>query len=348
MPLTWEVPMSTTLFPRLAPNETQGTAPMVATGPYLVATDGTYRADGALRAAELLGTRYGAATTVVSVLEPFPIVAPDVQFPLTPEVHAERHADRLSAVREQLLRMTGDERTWPVELRQGSPPVEINNKASATNAKLLIVGLGRHNVVDRLFGDETALQLLRTASIPVLAVPSRMGYLPKRGIVAMDFSVSAIRAAQLSLEMLEPNGVLYLVHVIPHDLETAVWESMHEEYGKSVQSAFDQVSRQLSARSSITIETITLHGDPATEVLQWATRVGADLIAAGSHGYGFFSRLLLGSVASKLLRGATCAVLGVPLASVPMAVRDAAPCGEQVADSIDDTELAEMPAGAPG
>lgn len=340
--------MSTTLFPQLEPNASRRTGPVIGAGPYLVATDGSYRADGALRAAELLATRYGAATSVVSVLEPFPIVAPEVQFPLTPELEAERRADRLSAVREQLLRMTGDEHTWPVELRQGSPPAEIVHKVSVSRSKLLIVGLGRHSVVDRLFGDETALQLLRTADVPVLAVPSRMGYLPKRAVVAMDFSVSAIRAAQLSLEMLEPNGVLYLVHVIPHDLETAVWESMHEEYGRSVQSAFDQVSRQLSARSSITIETITVHGDPATEVLHWATRVGADLIAAGSHGYGFFSRLLLGSVASKLLRGATCAVLGVPLASVPMAVRDAAPCGEQVVDSIDDTELAEMPAGAPG
>ena len=326
--------MSTTLPLQFEPNATRRTGPVIGVGPYLVATDGSYRADGALRAAELLGTRYGAATSVVSVLEPFPIVAPEVQFPLTPELEAERRADRLSAVREQLLRMTGDERTWPVELRQGSPAAEIIEKVSASRSKLLIVGLGRHSVVDRLFGDETALQLLRTADVPVLAVPSRMGYLPKRAVVAMDFSVSAIRAARLSLDLLQENGVLYLLHVIPRDLETAVWESMQEEYGKTVRNAFDQVTRQLATPSSISVETVTLYGDAGHEVLQFASRVGADLIAAGSHGYGFFSRLLLGSVATKLLRGATCAVLGVPLASIPASERDELQQGERTADLL--------------
>ena len=339
--------MSTTLLPQLEPNGTRGKTPSIGAGPYLIATDGSYRADGALRAAELLGTRYGAPASVVSVLEPFPLVSPEVQLPLTPELEAERRAERLGAVREQLLRMTGGERTWPLELRQGSPPVEILEKVRTADAKLIIVGLGRHNVVDRLFGDETALQLLRTASVPVLAVPSRLGYLPKRAIVAMDFSVSAIRAARISLEMLQEHGVLYLVHVIPRDLETAVWESMQDEYGKTVQTAFDQVTRQLAIPTSITVETIILRGDPAHEVLQFASRVSADLIAAGSHGYGFFSRLLLGSVATKLLRGATCAVLGVPLASVPIADRQTRSKNEPVAERLPTAELAEMTSGAP-
>src|SRR5262249_9075776 len=137
------------------------------------------------------------------------------------------------------------------------------------------------------------------------------------------------------------------VHVVSHDLETAVWESMHEEYGRSVEMAFGDVRRQLVARSPINVETVTLHGDPANEVLHWATRIGADLIAAGSHGYGFFSRLLLGSVATKLLRRASCAVLGVPLASIPVAERDVAPREESVAGLFDRVQLTELPVGAP-
>jgi len=124
------------------------------------------------------------------------------------------------------------------------------------------------------------------------------------------------------------------VHVIPRDLETAVWESMQEEYGKTVRNAFDQVTRQLATPSTIAVETVTLYGDAGHEVLQFASRVGADLIAAGSHGYGFFSRLLLGSVATKLLRGATCAVLGVPLASIPASERENLQRGERTADLV--------------
>jgi Universal stress protein family len=96
-----------------------------------------------------------------------------------------------------------------------------------------------------------------------------------------------------------------------------------------VHSAFEQVTRQLAMSPLITVETVTLYGDAAHEVLQFASRVGADLIAAGSHGYGFFSRLLLGSVATKLLRGATCAVLGVPLTSIPTTEREELQKGER-------------------
>ncbi|HEX6965265.1 MAG TPA: universal stress protein, partial [Gemmatimonadaceae bacterium] len=51
-----------------------------------------------------------------------------------------------------------------------------------------------------------------------------------------------------------------------------------------------------------------------------AEREHADLIALGSHGYGMWKRFMLGSVASKVLRLATCSVLVVRPAGVPAGV----------------------------
>jgi nucleotide-binding universal stress UspA family protein len=64
-----------------------------------------------------------------------------------------------------------------------------------------------------------------------------------------------------------------------------------------------------------------LDGDPALQLLRLAERIGAELIAAGSHGAGFFGRILMGSVSTRLVRRATCAVLVNPPPVVPEEVR---------------------------
>ena len=57
-------------------------------------------------------------------------------------------------------------------------------------------------------------------------------------------------------------------------------------------------------------------------ILRLAHDTAAGLIAVGSHSYSLFERLLLGSVASRIVRGAECAVLVAPAAQVPSVLRD--------------------------
>src|SRR5689334_3116620 len=216
--------MSATLLPHIPSPSVRHTA-VIAAGPYVVATDGSERASGALRAAKLLTSRFGTRAEVISVIEPIPIASPELQLPVTPELETARRTDRRETVREQVERLTGEPKAWPVELRIGSPPQRILEKAHDAAAKLVVVGLGRHSVVDRIFGDETALHLLRTSSVPVLAVPDDLDRLPTRAVVAMDFSASAIWASRLAVELLADGGVLSIVHVIPRGLESSVRET---------------------------------------------------------------------------------------------------------------------------
>jgi nucleotide-binding universal stress UspA family protein len=59
------------------------------------------------------------------------------------------------------------------------------------------------------------------------------------------------------------------------------------------------------------IERRILEGDAAREIAAEAERLGAGLIVMGTHGRSGFDRLLLGSVAEKVLRRAPCPVLTV-------------------------------------
>ncbi|NNE97907.1 MAG: universal stress protein [Pyrinomonadaceae bacterium] len=64
---------------------------------------------------------------------------------------------------------------------------------------------------------------------------------------------------------------------------------------------------------NIEIETDILNGSPKAAVVEEAENWGADLIVVGSHGYGFFERMLIGSVSDGILHHAPCSVLVVKI-----------------------------------
>jgi nucleotide-binding universal stress UspA family protein len=63
----------------------------------------------------------------------------------------------------------------------------------------------------------------------------------------------------------------------------------------------------------IPVNHVLLEGDPAGEIVHYATDAGIDLIVMGTHGRTGVERLLMGSVAEKVLRDAPCSVLVVKL-----------------------------------
>jgi nucleotide-binding universal stress UspA family protein len=63
----------------------------------------------------------------------------------------------------------------------------------------------------------------------------------------------------------------------------------------------------------IPVHHVFLEGDPAEEIVRYASEAGMDLIVMGTHGRSGLERLLMGSVAEKVMRDAACSVLVVKL-----------------------------------
>jgi nucleotide-binding universal stress UspA family protein len=59
-------------------------------------------------------------------------------------------------------------------------------------------------------------------------------------------------------------------------------------------------------------EVVIAEGNVASCIVEQATAMPADLVVIGTHGLEGFDRLMLGSVAEKVLRKATCPVMTVP------------------------------------
>jgi nucleotide-binding universal stress UspA family protein len=65
--------------------------------------------------------------------------------------------------------------------------------------------------------------------------------------------------------------------------------------------------------ASIPVHHILVEGDPAGQIVQYARDAGMDLIVMGTHGRTGKERLLLGSVAERVMRDAPCSVMVVKL-----------------------------------
>lgn len=66
------------------------------------------------------------------------------------------------------------------------------------------------------------------------------------------------------------------------------------------------------------VRRVLLEGDPAAQIIEYAHINRFDLIMLPTHGYGSFRRMIVGSVTSQVLRGATCPVwTGVHMETVP-------------------------------
>jgi nucleotide-binding universal stress UspA family protein len=165
----------------------------------LIATDGTPQSDGAVAIAQLLVPNNKHEVRVLTVVDraPIPWGTVDRSLVIDYERGLREEADaKTKAQRDRL----GDS-NWAVEIRSGDPAATIAALAKESRSRLVVVGLGGHGPAARLFGNETALRLMRVSEVPVLAVDRKLQTLPTRIVVAMDLRESRIEAARVALAM---------------------------------------------------------------------------------------------------------------------------------------------------
>ncbi len=278
----------------------------------LLASDGSRAMDATIHVASLIAQRDAAQIRVVTAVEPMPFVTPEGNLPLVPEIETARHDELKRHVLDQLARCAPESASWSVEQIDGRPDATITRMAREVNADLIVLGLGEHGMIDRWFGGETALRVLRLSSIPVLAVAPSADALPRRVVAAMDFSQTSERALAAAMPLFGEGTKLSMAHVVPRDISMGVWPAWDDAYENAVRASFEELRKRIQIPSWVTAEDLILYGDPARELLGQAERTQADLIVTGTHGHNLVVRTILGRVSTKLIRGACCSVFAVP------------------------------------
>ncbi|TKX75577.1 universal stress protein [Halorubrum sp. GN11_10-6_MGM] len=88
------------------------------------------------------------------------------------------------------------------------------------------------------------------------------------------------------------------------------WEGVGDLLYDDAESALETVEA-LAADRDVDVETAAVEGSPSREIITHAEEAGCDLVVMGTHGRGGIDRLLLGSVAEKVVRGSSVPVLTV-------------------------------------
>lgn len=121
-------------------------------------------------------------------------------------------------------------------------------------------------------------------------------------------------AARLAMLHDATLAVVYVVNtaaVANLPMETS-WEGVSEMLREEGERALDAAEAAASAVDpDVPVVRAMLEGNPAREIVGYADREECDLICMGTHGRGGVSRLLLGSVAERVVRSATMPVLTV-------------------------------------
>lgn len=128
-------------------------------------------------------------------------------------------------------------------------------------------------------------------------------------IYPTDFSSYANQAYFHAVGLAETyRAALTVVHVYsPKTDPGALTGPAAKEYWKR------QLEQVRPANPKIRVGHAFLEGDPATEIVGYAADAGADVIVLGTHGRTGVDRLVMGSVAERVMRDAPCSVLVVKL-----------------------------------
>ena len=111
----------------------------------------------------------------------------------------------------------------------------------------------------------------------------------------------------------------------------ASWEGVRDVLDGKGKEALADVERLLG--EDIEVETVTVEGRPSREIVRFADERGVDCIVMGTHGRGGIDRLILGSVAERVVRASP-----VPVVTV----------GFSAADGVEEPPEKEPAAAGPG
>ena len=147
---------------------------------------------------------------------------------------------------------------------------------------------------------------------------------PQKIMFCTDFSENSLPAGQCACEYAKAFGAtLAIVHVIdsparalapygsiiPFGVNPAVVQ-LELRVERSVDTDLESM-REEFATILKEVKTYSRVGVPAEEIVRLAAEESIDLIVMGTHGWGGFRNMVLGSVAHSVLRTAGCPVLVV-------------------------------------
>jgi nucleotide-binding universal stress UspA family protein len=286
----------------------------------VVPLDGSAFSEAALPYALSIGRRAGSDVELVSVAEDMQVY-PDSSWERVAHDWLQRYLEDVSA---GLRGAAGS--TVTTRMLEGRIWEALVRHVEETDADLIVMATHGRGALSRAWLGSVADALVRHTDRPVLLVrPGEEDATPSPDDIAFIRVLVPLDGSDLSRSILDPALELGSLFGAGYDLLRVVSiptesPSPYVPYAMPLNvdvvegaraaavSAMEAVAEELQQRGVDATAEVVVDPQPARVILSRATRNGG-LVALATHGRGSASRMVLGSTADKVIRGASGPVL---------------------------------------
>jgi universal stress protein A len=118
-----------------------------------------------------------------------------------------------------------------------------------------------------------------------------------------QFEQNSAASVRFAFELAQPHSRLYLLHVIPEGADAG-----HSSTVELARECLEDFAREQPA-GQVKPELLVRSGNPGEIIVNLANELKVDIIVMATHGHKGLARLLLGSVAERVVREARPPVL---------------------------------------
>ena len=241
---------------------------------------------------------------VVEIIPGYELYAPDMM-PPSPQPDLEFLKLREEAVRKRLEKWQTEAANQGIDLEirvrsDTAADTGILEEAEEIQPQLIIMGRHGRTGLDRMVMGSVTAKIISHSHFNVVVVPRQAVLDFKRLLIASDGSPFSAAAWEEALSITRIVGSsLVAVSVARDDSALSRTEETLEQMEKA------------AAQAGVPLETQVLRGRPFEAILNAASMKEVNLIILGSHGRTGLKRLLLGSVAERVIGLTPCPVLVV-------------------------------------
>lgn len=249
-----------------------------------------------------------------------------------PVLGESRHEQMHERARAYLNQLAGSLSTrWEVVITatvlDGRAADRLCDHALASGADLVVMTTHGYGSLARAWMGSVADKLVRRLPMPVLLArphEEALDLLEEVHERVFEHVLIPLDGSALAEEILDPALALGALMDARYTLMQAIEvpmlgyapaaqvagldERVVEQWRAEVRAYLDRVAERLRARG-LEVHTHVALAPPALAIIDYAREHAADLIALSTHGRGGLARLILGSVADKVVRGADVPVL---------------------------------------
>lgn len=289
--------------------------PIVNTERLLLATDSSEFSEGAIREAIRLAKRCGSKLTAIRVIETNPefgSTAPALLEKMEQEVRQHLNDVQARAKKEGV--------DCEIAVHEGEDSYRyIVDEAIAKKSTMIIMGRRGRKGFRRLVMGSTTSWTIGHAPCSVLVVPRAAQVEFKSLVVATDGSSYSSAAASEAIGIAKRSGAkLTVLAVVPADIamptDVDFAALAREKIADQEMQAAEKNARavkEAAQKAGVDASAFVMTGKPADAIMEIARDKSADLVVVGSHGRTGLDRLLMGSVAQRVIVLTNCAVLVV-------------------------------------